>query len=532
MRNYKRKSKKSRKFCQNKATNKLRQKVRQIGGDKFGLLVVDSSKNNFAVKLADFYGEPLWEPDPIPNTKGRLEELPFKIRHQMKENQLQELAVGIEITGRLHQPVKRILEKIWPVKMIHPFTTKQLRQPASFGVKTDDVDLDAMIRAMISGYGRDDCPLPISYQKWQCLNRAREDLVKKRSEIKTQCQEHIQALMPGYSRLFKDFWSSETALTIVTEYGSPEAILKETVESIFKKLKQQHVRCLRRTLHRIYAWALEAPVHNQIQSFEHRILCDYLKLIRTLSQQIHDYEKELLEYLVKTSGILLLSIAGVNIVSSSGYVSELGPIENYPTSRHISGRAGLFPSCYQSDEVNHRDGPIVKGHNARLRDAILEIAFNILNHDNYFKAWAELRKKQGWEDKKIIVAMGNRFTRFSFYMVADSQLFNHPKSRHSDPVLAKILRFCADHNMTPESTFKIAQEAVGHFPVAALDDEIKTLEAGQWRSSGSTHHYGLPRTSTIKQIAKHLPDFIGTIKAIQEERNHEDVKETNISIPS
>ena len=532
MRKNKRKSKNRKIICQNKATRTLRQQVRQIGGDKFGLFVVDSSKNNFCVKLSDFYGEPLWEPAPIPNTKGHLEALPFTLLNQMKENQLQELAVGIETTGRLHQPIKRILEKRWPIKMIHPFTTKQLRQPASFGIKTDEVDLDAMTRAMISGYGSEDYPRPIAYQKWQCLNRAREDLVKKRSETKTQCQEHIQALLPGYSSLFNDFWTSETAIRVIIEYGSPEAILKTDVNSMVLKLKQLDIRCTQRLLHRIHAWASEAFVHNQIQSFEHRILCDYLNLVQNLSQQIHQYEIELLEFLVSTSGILLLSIAGVNVVSASGYMSELGPISNYPTSRQISGRAGLFPSRYQSDEVDRADGPIVKGHNARLRDAILEIAFNILKHNDYFSAWADLRSDRGWDSKKINVAMGNRFTRFSFQMLADGQLFDHPKCQQRDPILAKILRFAADHNMSPNATFAAIQKAVWQLPITALDNEIKTLEMKKWSRSGSSHHYGLPRTSTIKLITNQLPELLEKLKKIQKERTHENINKLTSSTPS
>ena len=46
--------------CRKKTDDSLRKRVREIGGDKFGVLVVDSSKRNAEVWMTDFYGEPLW----------------------------------------------------------------------------------------------------------------------------------------------------------------------------------------------------------------------------------------------------------------------------------------------------------------------------------------------------------------------------------------------------------------------------------------------------------------------------------------
>ena len=65
-----------------------------------------------------------------------------EVEKQMATHGLTGLVVGIERTGRWHQPIKQMVEKKWPVKMIHPFTTKQLRQPASSGIKTDPIDLN------------------------------------------------------------------------------------------------------------------------------------------------------------------------------------------------------------------------------------------------------------------------------------------------------------------------------------------------------------------------------------------------------
>ena len=62
--------------------------------------------------------------------------------------------VVIERTGRYHRPIQRTFAKAgFEVRIIHPLTTKQHRQPANPGNKTDDTDLAAMQRAAVNGFG-------------------------------------------------------------------------------------------------------------------------------------------------------------------------------------------------------------------------------------------------------------------------------------------------------------------------------------------------------------------------------------------
>ena len=90
---------------------------------------------------------------------------------------------------------------------------------------------------------------------------------------------------------------------------------------------------------------------------------------RSKTQQIATLEQELAGILVKTPYLLLLSLPGINVVSVGELAGEMGPIEHYAHPRAVTGRAGLFPSRYQSDEVDRADGPLAHLRNARLRAA-------------------------------------------------------------------------------------------------------------------------------------------------------------------
>ncbi|MDQ5807997.1 MAG: transposase, partial [Actinomycetota bacterium] len=73
---------------------------------------------------------------------------------------LRDLLVAVERTGRYHRPVQRAFAAAgFETRLVHPFATKQLRQPADPGNKTDDTDLAAIHRAAVNGFGLAERPL-------------------------------------------------------------------------------------------------------------------------------------------------------------------------------------------------------------------------------------------------------------------------------------------------------------------------------------------------------------------------------------
>src|SRR5208337_4856314 len=89
--------------------------------------------------------------------------------------------------------------------------------------------------------------------------------------------------------------------------------------------------------------------------------------------------------LVQTPYVLLMGIPGINVVSAAEFAGEMGPIERYATARAITGRAGLFPSRYQSDHVDYPDGQLVRCANRNLRRAIMMIADNLVKCNDHFR---------------------------------------------------------------------------------------------------------------------------------------------------
>ena len=136
------------------------------------------------------------------------------------------------------------------------------------------------------------------------------------------------------------------------------------------------------------AWAEQAPAGSECSEIHKRIFAYLDDERRSRLQAIRSLESDLASLLVRTPYILLLSFPGINVVSAAEFAGEMGPIANSPSDSAITGRAGLYPSRYQSDQVDHI-GPLVSRANRALRYVILLIAENLLKCNDYFHALGE-----------------------------------------------------------------------------------------------------------------------------------------------
>lgn len=501
-----------RKAPPHRVNNSLATRMRKVGPDHFGLLLVDSGKEHYTVRLTNFYGDILWEPEPVPCRKGALEKLIADARNQMGEHGLVESVVGIERTGRWHEPIKQMLKTNWPVKMVHPFTTKQLRQPASPGIKTDKVDLTAMQRAMVCGYGLDDPEVPLLWLELRELSRYRADLVGTRASLKAQCKCRMEALIPGYTSLFEDFWKSAAPAALIEAYPSARKMLRAPAEKMVRKLAKAGTTCQRSTAERARLWAAQAAPADPVGELNAIMLHDSLGRVRQQSACAVRYEVRLMERLVRTPLVLLLTITGVNVVSAAGFGSEMGPHENYANGRNVTGRAGLFPSRYQSDETD-RSGPIVRaGRNARLRHAILVIAHNLLTRNPYVRAWKALPAHRRWGGKTAEVAVGNKFVRIMFRMLREGAVFEHPQAGRQDSAICKLLAFGRERKLTEEQLYDLAAQALDQLPDNALPFELRSLLDDGWNGRRNSPR---PTATPSRRAARRPVCVAGIIQDIE-----------------
>ena len=178
----------------------------------------------------------------------------------MTRHGIKDLIVVIERTGRYHGPIQRAFANAgFEVRILHPYTTKQFRQPADPGNKTDDTDLSAIHRAAVNGFGLlEHEPDPI-FVRLQLLARHRRRLVQKNVMLRQQMLEHLHSYMPGYARCFTDIFDSEILLWVAKNLGSAAEILQAGIDGLAQQLRKENIRSHKPTLEKIVAWARSAP---------------------------------------------------------------------------------------------------------------------------------------------------------------------------------------------------------------------------------------------------------------------------------
>jgi hypothetical protein len=253
-----------------------------------------------------------------------------------------------------------------------------------------------------------------------------------------------------------------------------------------RRLQQADIQHHTRTLDTVLDWAAHAASPDLAAAQHRRIALDLEDDRTRKTQEIAALERQSAALLARTPYVLLLSFPGVNVVSAADFAGEMGPIEHYASSRAISGRAGLCPSRYQSDQVDKADGPLRKKCNRRLRAVLLGIADNLIKVNHHFNTLAKQWRAAGKDARHSHVKVALRFARIAYQMVAGRQVFHHPSLQGRHYILDKLNAFHREHETPMAELMRDLQAAVEQVPrceyaaeARPLAEELEKIKAGR-----------------------------------------------------
>jgi transposase len=488
-----------------KPTGAVHPRVEKVGPEHFGVVSVDCAKARSKWMLADFFGNVLIPPVVVPHTRDGFHAAIARLRQAVADHHLDDVIVAVERTGRYHLPVRRAFADAgFETRTGHPFATRQFRLPADPGNKTDDTDLSAIHRAAVNGFGLAERRLDDVTLRLRSLARYRRDLVRKSTVLKNQIHEHLELLMPGYADCFDDVFISNVALLVARRAGSPEAVRGLGRAGLQRLLAEAGMRSRPAVPDRVLAWAGTAPDGQEPAAVLRRVLngLDDDRLMK--AREVESVERDLAALLARTPYVLLLSMPGVNVVSAAEFAGEMGPIGHYANSRAITGRAGLFPSRYQSDRVDHSDGPLVRGGNRSLRQAILMIADNLMCCNYHFHRLASGWRAAGKDPRDIHVRVGSRFCRIAYQMVAGRQVYRHPSCQHRSFVLHKLTEFHREHGTAMAQVMADLDVAAGQIPRDEHRAEAEPLVTVLSQARRA-------RTGGVRMLGEILPEVLARL---------------------
>jgi len=467
----------------------LHPRVQRVGPEHFGIVCFDCAKARSKFLLADFYGRVLIPPTTVAHNRPDLDAAVAQVRQAFAEHQLGDGLVAVERTGRYHRLVQRAFAAAgFETRIVHPFVTKQYRQPVDPGYKTDDTDLAALHRATVTGCALLEATRDEAWTTLQLLSRHRRDLVRKGAALNCQVRDHLEAALPGFAACFHDLWDSAIPWHLLQHFPSAERLCAAGLTSLCHSLRQAGIRFQQRTIQTVLDWAAQAAP-GDVAAAQHLRIGQALYADRQQkTQQILALERELAGRLAQTPYVLLLSFPGINVVSAADFGGEAGPIEHYATAKTITGRAGLRPSRYQSDQVDKANGPLVRACNRSLRAVILTIADNLILCNHHFRVLATQWTAQGKDPRHTRVKVALRFCRIAFQMVAGRQVFHHPSIQGRHLILDKLMAFHRDHDTGMAEVLRDLQAASGQIPsrehtaeARPLAEELRKIQDGHRR---------------------------------------------------
>src|SRR5437868_14538078 len=227
----------------------LHPRVQQVGPEHFGIVCFDCAKARSKFILADFYGRLLLPPTHVAHNRPDLDAAVAAIRRAFEQHQLRDGLVAIERTGRYHRLVQRAFGAAgFETRILHPFVTKQYRQPADPGTKTDDTDLAAIHRATVTGCALLEASRDEAWTTLQLLIRHRRDLVCKGAALNCQIRDHLEATLPGYAACFDKLWESPIPWHLLRYYPTAAQLREAGVATLCQSLRQAGIRFQQRTI--------------------------------------------------------------------------------------------------------------------------------------------------------------------------------------------------------------------------------------------------------------------------------------------
>jgi hypothetical protein len=470
-------------------------RVQRAGPEHFGIVAVDCAQARSKWMLADSSGKILTPPTPVEPTRRGLDDFAAAIRRAMTDPHLADLVVAVERAGHSRAPVQRAAVAAGlEARIVHPLASGQFRRPADPGTTTDDTDLLAIGRAAGNGLGLVEPTLDEVHLQLRLPARHRRDLVRQDADLRDPIPAELDARLPGLAAAVGDSFDHEPALVRARHLGSPAEVLARGLGGLAALLRAEHVRHHRRSPAKILAWAERAPEPSDGTGIPRRIFAQPEDERRARLRAIREPEAERAGLLAKAPYLRLLSFPGIHVASAAEFAAAMGPIAHSPGDRAITGRAGLFPSRYQSDATD-RAGPLVRRGNRALRYVIPPIAEDLRRCNDHFRGPGEAWRAAGVSRRAAVVRAAQRSGPIADRMVAGRQVYRHPSRRGRHYILIKLSAFYIEHETPLEPVSRGLRAAADGMPPSESTAAAASLASGSppAADAGATESASAPR---------------------------------------
>lgn len=278
------------------------------------------------------------------------------------------------------------------------------------------------------------------YWSIQQLVTRRNALVKAQSALKNQLHIQLSYHYPSYKKFFSEV-DGKTALAFWERYPSPSCLDGVSVKQLTCFLLDvSHNTCSVNKANEILKLVKEdghtMKEHQDTRDFLVRNIVQEISFIK---QGIGKVERKLKE-LMSLLDFQLETMPGIDLVTASGFIAEIGDIRRFPNANKLARFAGIAPVYFGSGGKGKEQKS--KQGNRTLHTLFYNLAVqqvqvakgSKLKRNPVFHAYYQRKLKEGKTKGQALVCIMRRLVNIIYGMMKHKTAYQMPKMKGNEVV--------------------------------------------------------------------------------------------------
>jgi len=410
-------------------------KIMQITAETL-IIGVDVASEVHYARAFDYRGIELGRLLRFSNDKSGFEAFSDWTKNLVEQHQKQCVMVGMEPTGHYwFTYAQHLKDHRMKIVLVNPFHVKRSKElDDNNPTKNDRKDPKTIAMLVKDGrYMEPYIPEGI-YSELRNAIETRWRLVKQLNAIRNRVKRWISIYFPEFNTVFGD-WEGKAALMALKEFPIPGKVLKKGVDGIVASWRKEISRAVggTRAVQLVEAAKTSVGLRDGLRAAENE-LSTLLEEYEILQRQ-YDRTMALIEELVfQIPGVEeMLKITGVGLVTTAGFIAEVGDITRFEHPKQIQKLAGL--NLKENSSGKHKgQTTISKRGRKRLRALLFQGIMPLVAKNKEFKElhrYYTTRAQNPLKKKQSLILLCCKLIRIFYALLKKRRAYN-PQKMMSD----------------------------------------------------------------------------------------------------
>jgi transposase len=333
-------------------------------------------------------------------------------------------AVAMESTGTYWIPIYSILEGSMEILVANPYMIKHIP-----GKKTDSVDADWLAELCLKDLIVPSRIFPREDRVLRSLTRAREGLVKIRTQLKNKIHRDLSSSHIKLSSVVTDIFG-KSGMHILRGLLDDRSI-DEIIESIPSGRVKRN------------ADKIKEAIENNLDSSQIFLIESSLDLMGNVQGNIDMIDTDLKRKIsTKLNDLkIAMSMPGINFTSAVTILAEIGNYRNFSSPEQLASYFGMVPFVNQSADKLHT-GRITKHGSKHLRWIMVQVAHAASKKidSKLRKFYLRVRARRG--ANVAIVALARKILCMLHHLLMNQEMYEEPGvTKRTRPIRIDQLSF-------------------------------------------------------------------------------------------